>query len=101
MANHEIIATGNEGDGGADIAYELVIDPDEGTAVLTCGGEVVWSSSNDPEYQEDFDNEFIDIEDDGQTEELFDWLVQKGYAPPGIEYDIVDLAASIDKMEGM
>lgn len=99
MGNDSTVTSG-EGDGGASIAYELVIDTDAGTASLTCGGDVVWSSDNDPDYAEECGNEFIDIADNEQVDDLFDWLVNKGYAPPGVEYDVVDLAESMDALQG-
>ena len=80
------------------IDYELVIDTEGGTAVLTCGGEVMWSSGDDPDYVEEFEGEFIDIDDDDLIDVLVDWLVGKGYMPPGVEYDLVDLAASMDEL---
>jgi hypothetical protein len=101
MANKsDVIATGGAGDGGADIGYELVVDTDEGSAALTCGGEVLWSSENDPDYTEEWADSFIEIDDDDQLDELIDWLVTKGYVPPGVEYDVVDLAESMDLLDG-
>jgi hypothetical protein len=98
VANDSVVT---KGEGSiVDIAYELVIDPDEGTAVLTCGGEVMWSSESDPDYAEECEDEFIDIGDDEQVDDLFDWLVEKGYAPPGVAYDVVDLSESMDKLGG-
>ena len=72
----------------ADISYELVVT-DAGTAYLTCGGEVMWSSDMDEDYSEEFENEYIDVTDDEQTDELIDWLVEKGYLPPSVDVGVV------------
>jgi hypothetical protein len=97
VADDDAVTQGQ--DGGIDCEYELVIDADEGTATLTCGGEVMWQSDQDPDYTEEWGDSFIDIADDDQIDELFDWLVSKGYAPPGVEYDVVDLADSINEID--
>jgi len=81
-----------------DLDYEVVVDTESGTAVLTCGGEVMWSSADDPDYAEEFEGEFIDIDDNDQIDDVVDWLVEKGYMPPRVEYDIVDLSESMDKL---
>jgi hypothetical protein len=79
----------------AGIDYELVI-ADNGTATLTCGGEVMWTSDADDEYAESFDNEFIDITDDAQVDDLCDWLEEHGYVPPQVDVAIVRGEESLD-----
>jgi hypothetical protein len=71
-----------------DIAYELVVT-DTGTAYLTCGGAMMWSSDADEEYSEAFEDEFIDITDDEQTDEVIDWLVEQGYLPPEVDVGVI------------
>src|SRR5271154_6502731 len=87
--------------GGAqtDIEYELVIAGD-GTAALTCGGEMLWSCDGDEEYEREFGKEPIDIEDDELIDDVIDWLVEQGYMPPGVELDVVDLERSIQSLDG-
>jgi hypothetical protein len=72
----------------ADITYELVVT-EAGTAYLTCGGEMMWSSDADDEYAEEFERELIDVTDDEQTDEIIDWLVEKGYLPPSVDVGII------------
>jgi len=67
----------------ADIAYELVVS-DTGTASLQCGGEVLWSSDGDEAYSEEFEDEFIDVMDEEQTDDVISWLCQQGYMPPRV-----------------
>jgi hypothetical protein len=86
-------------EGGVNLIYELVIDVEEGSAHLTCGGEVVWSSDEDADFTEEFDDDFIDIENDDQCDEIVDWLCEQGYVPPGVEVEYVDLADSIDSLD--
>ena len=81
------------------IDYELVIDTDQGTAHLTCGGEVLWSSDEDSDFEEEFGDEFIDIENAEQCDEIVDWLCDQGYVPPGVEVEYVDLADSMDSLD--
>ena len=70
-----------------DIDYELVID-DAGGCTLTCGGEVMWVSDADDEFAEEF-GELIEYDDDEQTGEVIEWLVDRGYVPPGVDVNIV------------
>ena len=79
----------------ADIDYELVIE-DNGTATLTCGGEVMWTSDGDDEFYESFDDEFIDITDDDQTDAVCTWLEAHGYIPPEVDVAIVRGQDSLD-----
>ena len=75
-------------EGPVDMAYELVIG-DDGSCVLTCGGDVTWTSDDDDEFAEEF-AELIEYDDEEQTGELVEWLVEQGYIPPGVEVDIVE-----------
>lgn len=70
-----------------DIKYEILISA-AGAATLTCGGEVLWNSDNDPKYQEEMD-EVIEFDDDEQLDELVAWLVENEYLPPDLDIDIV------------
>ncbi len=72
-----------------DIDYELVIDR-AGGAILTCGGDVLWSSDADDEYAEEFGSELIEYEDDEQTGRVVAFLIDEGYLPPGTPVDIVE-----------
>ena len=72
-----------------EVRYEVLLR-DDGTAMLTCGGEVMWSSDGDDEFAEDFGDELIDSED---IPDLIDWLTDSGYLPPGVEPDIEDESA--------
>ncbi len=71
-----------------DMDYELVV-ADDGTAVLTCGGEVLWSSDADDEFAEDFPDELIEADDREQTGELIEWLADAGYLPPGVDVTVI------------
>jgi hypothetical protein len=72
----------------ADIAYELIITA-AGTASLTCGGEVLWVSDGDDDYAEEFDDEYIDITDEAQCEDVISWLTAQGYIPPRVPVSII------------
>lgn len=70
-----------------DVKYEILISA-AGAATLTCGGEVMWTSDNDDEYQAEMD-EVMDYEDDAQLDALIEWLVEHEYIPPDVDVDIV------------
>jgi hypothetical protein len=86
---------------GAAVAidYEFVVAVTTGTAHLTCGGEMMWSSDEDDSFAEEFGGDFIDIDNDEQCDEVIDWLCEQGYVPPGVEVEIVDLEDSIDSLD--
>ena len=69
-----------------DFAYELLLR-DTGTAILTNGGEVMWSSDDDEEFSEWFDEDIIESAD---LPEVIEWLQDEGYLPDGLTPDIVD-----------
>jgi hypothetical protein len=69
------------------IAYELIVS--EAAAVLTCGGEVMWTSDNDDEFAEQEDI-VIDFDDDEQLDALIDWLVEHEYVPPDVDVEIIE-----------
>ncbi len=73
----------------ADIDYELVID-DAGACVLTCGGEVIWTSDADDDFAEAFPDMLIEYDDEEQIADVLDWLVSAGYVPPGVDVDVVE-----------
>jgi hypothetical protein len=68
--------------------YELIVTR-EGSASLQVSGEVVWTSDGDETYAEEFGEEMIDIDDDEQVDAVIDFLVDNGYAPPGVEFEIL------------
>jgi hypothetical protein len=69
-----------------EVRYEVLLR-DDGSAHLTCGDEVMWTSDGDDEFYEEFGVESLDSED---IPDLIDWLTSEGYMPPGVEPDIVD-----------
>jgi hypothetical protein len=71
----------------SDIAYELLISK-AGTCVLTCGGEVMWSSDGDDKFLEDMD-EVVSFEDDEQIDDVLDWLVDNDYVPPDVDVAVL------------
>jgi hypothetical protein len=79
------------------VEYELVVSHD-GTAALTCGGEVMWTSDGDDAYLEEFGEELIDFEDNEQLDAIIDFLVRQGYVPPAVEVDIIDIEDSRDDL---
>jgi hypothetical protein len=78
----------------ADVTYELVVT-DAGTAYLTCGGEVMWSSDADEDYAEFFEDEFVDVTDDSQVDEIIEWLQEMGYIPPKVDVGVIREADDI------
>jgi hypothetical protein len=68
--------------------YELVID-EAGTCTLTLGGEVMWVSDADDDFAEAFPDALIEYDDEEQTGEVIDWLMDEGYIPPGAPVDVV------------
>jgi hypothetical protein len=71
-----------------EFVYELVID-EAGTCVLTCGGEILWTSDDDDEFAEEFPDR-IEYDDEEQTGEVIEWLESQGYIPPNVEITIVE-----------
>jgi len=70
-----------------DIEYELNINLD-GSCFLTCGGEVMWTSTADDEYLEGH-GENIDADDDDLIDDTLDYLEDRGYLPPRMDVGIV------------
>ncbi len=64
---------------------EFVLHKD-GSCILTQGGNVIWSSDNDDEYQEDF-GERIESED---IDDVLEYLEDAGELEDGDSVDIVD-----------
>lgn len=71
------------------IEYELVIYP-AGSAVLTCGGDVTWSSDDDDDFAEAFPDTLIEFEDQAQIDSVIDYLVEQGYVPPNTDVEVVE-----------
>lgn len=69
------------------IIYELIISR-SGSATLTCGGEVMWTSDGDEDFIIDMDVP-IDFDDDEQIDDVLDWLVEHEYVPPDVDVDVL------------
>lgn len=73
----------------SDFSYQLIVS-ETGTATLTQGGEVMWTSDGDPDFKEALsDCEVIDIEDEAQIEDVLGFLVDEGYIPPETDVDVL------------
>ena len=72
----------------AAVEYELIVDAD-GSAYLTCGGEVMWVSDGDDDYAEEFGEEILSATDEEATDAVVDWLTAQGYIPPDVEIAIM------------
>jgi hypothetical protein len=69
-----------------EFQYELLLR-DDGTAMLTLGGDVMWASDGDSNFAEEFGDELLDSED---IPDVIDWLTGAGYLPPGVEPAVED-----------
>ncbi len=84
-----------------DMDYELVID-DAGTATLTLGGEVLWTSDADDDFAEEFPDTIIEFDDKDQTDDVIEWLTEEGYLPPGVDVDVIeDNSAQTGRFEAL
>lgn len=72
-----------------DVNYQLIVS-DMGTATLTQGGEVMWTSDGDEDFKEEVENaELIDIDDEAQIEDVIGFLVDEEYIPPGVDVEVL------------
>jgi hypothetical protein len=70
----------------SDIDYEFIVYAEEGTAVLTMGGEVMWTSDGDDEFSAEFD----DLVDVSEADAIIDWLCENDYLPPGVAVAVIE-----------
>jgi hypothetical protein len=66
--------------------YEFILS-ETGSASLTQGGELMWSSDNDDDFWEEFGEEVLTTED---IDEVLEWLEDEGYLPPRVEVNVID-----------
>jgi hypothetical protein len=72
-----------------DFQFQLIVS-ETGTATLTQGGEVMWTSDGDDDFKEQCEDcEIIDIEDEGQIEDVLGFLVDEGYIPPETDVEVL------------
>lgn len=72
-----------------DVSYQLIVS-DTGTATLTQGGEVMWTSDGDLDFKEALDDvDMIDIDDEAQIEDVLGFLVDEGYIPPETDVEVL------------
>jgi len=67
------------------VRYELLLT-DTGQCLLTLDGETMWSSDGD----DDFTEEFGQLIESNELNDVAAWLVSEGYIPPRVEIDVVD-----------
>lgn len=67
------------------VRYELTLT-EAGQCMLTLDDELMWSSDGD----DDFVEEFGEVVESGEIEDVAAWLVDEGYIPPRVEIDFAD-----------
>jgi len=72
--------------------YEIIIRLD-GTAALTQGGEVMWTSDNDDDFLEEFGEEVFTNQD---ADDIVGYLTDEGYIPPRVNVHVIDECDSDD-----
>lgn len=71
-----------------DADYELIFDETGRVQLKDHTGRLVWSSDNDDDFAEEFDDDFFDGD---QSDDIIDYLIEQGHLEGDEEIDIVEV----------